>query len=94
MNNTTTTTTYRTFDEMADDYEFAGFGYIGGREYLTTKARAAADAFVVAHAIGSGWTDEDLFAWANSRMGRHFADMVCGGEDPIDAHRMLVLPVN
>jgi hypothetical protein len=42
---------------------------------------AAADAAVVAEANRLGWGPEELFRWANSRDGRHFADTALEGPD-------------
>jgi hypothetical protein len=92
-----TATTYRTFDAMTDDPNWLGFGYLGGRSnYLheydpeclaemssTDRAIHVAhiDGVIVRHAAARGWTDVELFAWANSKNGRWFADTAFGGTD-------------
>lgn len=81
------------FDRMSRDPRWLGFGYLGGRRnhlnnddpecgagtpgrrqervaYVDQRVREAADA--------KGWTDEDLFAWANSKHGRWLADAAFG----------------
>lgn len=76
------------FARFADRDDFAGFGYIGARRNqldgsdAECPARpdlvAAVDAWIVARAQLAGWTEEQLFDWANSRDGRFFADVVFG----------------
>lgn len=73
MKNTTTPAPTR-FDEMIDAEGWNGYGYIGERRYLTDADRAVADRLVIEYATANGWTDADLFKWANSRVGRHYAD--------------------
>jgi hypothetical protein len=76
---TNTTFSPDIFLVLADDARFLGFGYIGGRDDLTAETRADADSVVLAHAEAAGWTVEDLFAWANSKAGRWFADVAADG---------------
>lgn len=61
-----------------DDERWLGWGYLGGRtEYMGEqglKTLAEADRTVLAYANDHGWTYDQLFAWMNSRPGRHFAD--------------------
>lgn len=75
------------FDRFAERDAWLGFGYIGGRRNALDSSDpespaqpelvAAIDALVLEHA--ASWTDEELFVWANSTSGRHFADAVFGG---------------
>lgn len=92
----TTTQTFAadTFDTFAQRDEFLGFGYIGGRlaELDNTDPEAPArpelvaevDARVFADAILRGWTENELFGWANSKDGRWFADIMYGGAGSTD----------
>lgn len=79
-----------TFDRMANDDRWLGFGYLGGRRNALdgTDAEAPAqpervaevDAWLIDRASTLGLDYDALFAWANSRDGRHFADVVFGGD--------------
>lgn len=74
------------FDRMAADDRFEGFGYLGGRMAALdgTDPEAPAQpervAEVDAYLLALDLEDEALFAWANSKAGRHFADVVFGGD--------------
>jgi hypothetical protein len=39
------------------------------------------DSSIVEYANENGWTYEKLFAWVNSKMGRHFANEMFMGDD-------------
>jgi hypothetical protein len=83
------TTQSRTFDDMTRDDRWAGFGYLGERrnalESTDPEVPAppelvqAADRLILDHAAASGWTDEQLFTWANSKNGRWYGDTMFGG---------------
>ena len=66
--------------DLLDGYhnpEFAGFGYYGAREIANEKNPALVaevDQFVLDVANRRGLTANQLFEWANSRVGRWFAD--------------------
>ena len=67
------------FDTMTDNIDFAGYGYLGGRLRLTPEQRAGADEMVLAqYALradaGTPAGEATLFEWANSRLGRWFAE--------------------
>lgn len=62
------------FEEFAQRPEFSGYGYIGGRGHLSEDARQIADRAVLEQAIRHNVTEEQLFAWANSKGGRWFAE--------------------
>lgn len=68
---------------MAERDTFGGFGYIGGRQLALADGHtadvAAADAYVLAAAERLGWDTEQLYTWANSRLGRWFADTAFSG---------------
>ena len=86
-----------TFDDMAQDDRFAGFGYIGARQNLRDAiatgecgpdmldALAEADSMV----LDTGVTGEALFEWANSKTGRWFADCYFGSSDHRHADKYL-----
>ncbi len=86
--NKTQTTGPDTFDHMTRDDRWLGFGYLGERrnELESTDEEAlarpdlvaAVDALVLAYATEQGWTADDLFTWANSKLGRWFADSMFG----------------
>lgn len=70
------------FALFAKHDEWLGFGYIGARlawlERGDEAAVAAADAQVLRLADAAGWDAERLFAWANSKDGRWYADVALG----------------
>lgn len=78
MNTTRTLHTAADLDAMTENPEWQGFGYIGGRRNLDDTARRLADEIVLDFAFRHGWSTDDLFAWANSRSGRHYADAMDG----------------
>lgn len=90
------TNTYRTFEQMTTDPKWEGWGYLGGRERAMDEGHDVTDADrqVIEHAEAHGWTDADLFTWANSRSGRWFAEAIT---DPAyrtrHAAKLLVVPV-
>jgi len=71
---------YTDFDAMTENPEWLGFGYIGTRRHLGEADRSAGDALVLKFAAAQGWSDADLFEWANSKSGRYFADSIDGGD--------------
>lgn len=92
MNTTTRRLTAADLDDMENDPRWLGHGYLGERGLYAAGAEergetqvhadlkiAAAESRLLQHVNAEGWTYEDLFAWANSRAGRHFADCVFGG---------------
>jgi hypothetical protein len=93
MTKTQSTQTLRPtdLDRMASDDRWLGFGYIGGRrnELESTDPEAparpeaviAADALVIEMANAAGLDYDGLFAWANSKDGRWFADCALGCDD-------------
>lgn len=71
------------FDDFAYRDEFLGFGYIGERARHAEDGAAdidiaTADALVLSIATELGWDEDRLFAWANSKNGRWFADSTLG----------------
>jgi hypothetical protein len=69
----------RTFDQMTRDERWLGFGYLGERQHAYDDAIVdLADTFV--YDVTADWTDEELFAWANSKDGRWFGDVMFGGD--------------
>lgn len=71
------------FDTLEQDERWLGFGYLGGRHTALTSTDsecpanpalvAEVDAWILEQT--SGWTADEIFTWANSRPGRHFADV-------------------
>ena len=82
MKNPTLTSTevrsYR-FMKMELNEEWGGFGYIRGRQLLDGRFQEKADALVCSYADMNEWSERELFNWANSTYGRHYADYM---EDP------------
>lgn len=78
------------FDEMTAREEWEGFGYLGERAHrlestdpdapAAPELVAATDLWLLEHAARTGLDDEQLFEWANSKHGRHFADVVFGDD--------------
>lgn len=94
MTNTTNNLTTADLDRMANDDRWLGFGYLGERRNLLTSTDPeapanptlveATDQRVIDAANGWGWTYDELFAWANSKNGRWFADMIFGSTGRFD----------
>ena len=93
----TTATTSSTFDDMARDDRFCGWGYIGARQNLRDAVAAgewSADmldtlAEADALALATGVPGDKLFAWANSKDGRRFADCYFGSSNHAHADKYL-----
>lgn len=91
MNTTTAATS--PFDRFANRADCLGYCYIGERANAlyyaasgewpadTTEQVAATDAKILEIAAARGWDEERLFAWANSKAGRWFADTALGCRD-------------
>ena len=76
---------------LASRDDYLGYGYPAEREVFLSeddpecllevseadrrKMVAAADARIVAEAAAASWTDQQLFEWLNSKLGRWFADI-------------------
>jgi hypothetical protein len=69
------------WDRMAQDERYLGWGYINGRHDLNPVKQQVADDVILQFAEDAGWDDEALFAWANSKLGRWFADLADDGLD-------------
>ena len=70
------------FDTMTADPRWLGAGYLGERNNtVDVAARDLLDEFLPDHFESLGWTDEDVFAWANSKDGRWFGDVMFGRGD-------------
>jgi hypothetical protein len=68
-----------TIDDLVAGYghpEYLGFGYLGerGRAAAHPVTVRVADRAALERANALGWTPAQLFAWANSRDGRWYAD--------------------
>lgn len=87
MNTTTKNTASETFDRLARDDRWLGFGYLGGRAATLDGSDEPARPGLVALVdrmileATEHWTEEELFVWANSKAGRWFADCMFGGDD-------------
>lgn len=86
-------------DQFASRDEWLGFGYLGerARTDVGSDVVAAVDEFVCSEADRLGMTQAELFAWANSKDGRYFGDVVLGGSGPLaerfeEARRFGVAP--
>jgi hypothetical protein len=90
---TTKTATTLTVADIEAGYEhdgWLGFGYLGERRFAIAAVRSgerefvnvtAADELVLRIANEQGWTPEQLFDWANSKLGRWYGDVTLGCED-------------
>ena len=77
------------FDRFTDDERWLGYGYLGERRHALDSTDpeapaqpdlvAEADRRVVQWAGIHRWTGEELFAWANSKLGRWYGDAMFGG---------------
>lgn len=76
--------TTATFDQMTTNEDWLGFGYLGERDRQGAdrpERVAEADAFILART--ADWTDEELFDWANSKLGRWVGDIFFGTTFPV-----------
>lgn len=77
---------YPTLDEMMKNEAWLGFGFLGAWDTITDEPLnrhrlyrptwlldLVAESIYTAAYIAD-WSHDDLFSWANSRAGRHFAD--------------------
>ena len=86
---TTRNAASETFDAMTSREDWLGYGYLGARNHALdntdpgspaqTLTVEAADQRIIDWADAHGWTDDDLFNWANSKNGRWFGDIMFGG---------------
>jgi hypothetical protein len=77
-----------TFDLMERDSEWLGYGYLGARRNELDSSDpehtprpefvAEVDRRVLEHARRGGWTQRELFDWANSKLGRWLGDATFG----------------
>ena len=84
-------------DRMEHDPRWLGFGYLGGRSNAPDADRALVDAEVLRIANDRSMDYEGLFAWANSKTGRWFADTTFGNSGNLgsafaDAERWNLTP--
>lgn len=61
-------------NNLSENIEWGGFGYIGARLDASEVRRENADAIVVEVANKEGLTEAEFFLWANSKLGRWFMD--------------------
>ena len=70
-----TTTRTDIFGTFTDRDDWGGFGYLGERARQTNPEQIViVDAEILERT--DDWTEDELFAWANSKDGRLFADLV------------------
>lgn len=77
-----------TFDLLERNPEWLGFGYLGERRNALSDSDpesparpefvAEVDARLLDFVRREGWTQRELFNWANSKYGRWFGDVVFG----------------
>lgn len=78
-----------TFDRMAERPDWLGFGYLGERNTADAEVVASVDRQVLSWT--REWTYEELFDWANSKLGRWFGEELLHGGDWDTAIRMGLL---
>lgn len=78
------------FEQFAQHEEYLGYGYIGERRYLTDRQREVSDRNALAAA--ENMTDEELFEWANNKVGRWYADCATFRSSGICSHSEKFLP--
>jgi hypothetical protein len=72
------TLTTADIERMTQDENWFGYGYLGERRHATAEQVAAADAKALDAANRIGLTYEQMFEWANSKVGRWFGDCMFG----------------
>ena len=80
--------TAQIFESFTRNDEWLGYGYLGERENALVSVRTGEAGPMLADRLEladeavlqatADWSDEELFAWANSKDGRWFADCVLG----------------
>lgn len=65
-----------TFQAMEQNINWQGFGYLGERNRMDSTTATAGDARALATAKGRKLSKAALFAWANSRTGRFYGELV------------------
>jgi len=85
----TPTLTVDILEGFYDHPDWLGFGYLGVRQtnMATAAGRAKADmadTAILTFANLQGWTEGELFAWANSKVGRWYGEefFYGGGSTP------------
>lgn len=78
---TTPALTLEDIEAGLDNDTWLGHGYLGERRHQRRAAQDRGDAFLLRAANARGWHPDYLFAFMNSRDGRHFGDLVFGGWD-------------
>ena len=74
--------TTKDINSLYAEDDWCGYGYLGERQshYFTqTEMAVLGDRLLLEHANESGWDRLDLFMFCNSRIGRHYGDLVFGG---------------
>lgn len=72
-----------------DNPEWLGHGYLLERSHANRPAQDRGDAFLLREANARGWTAAELFTFTNSRVGRHFGDLVFGGWNDAEVERQI-----
>lgn len=88
----TTQTQELTVQDIEAGYENAdwlGYGYLNERRHTDADAQARGDAYVLQIAAAHKWSTVDLFNFVNSRVGRHFGDLVFGGWNDAEVETQL-----
>lgn len=86
---TTAPLTVADLERFEERDEWLGYGYLGARrmaleEYESAEGVdwsavvAVSDELILHRANELGWTADQLFAWANSKLGRWAADVTIG----------------
>jgi len=70
--------TLKDLEAVAEDENYAGWGYIHERQFFSAEQVAVADAKVLDHFNDMELNYFDLFNWANSKNGRWFGDAMFG----------------
>lgn len=71
--------------KASNDERWLGFGYLGERARQDDLVLCeAVDQRIIDAANDAGWEYEDLFAWANSKLGRWLGDAMFGSSVRFD----------
>ena len=80
MHTTTAPTASSVFNAMSAHPDYLGWGYLNERRsagrWNTDRVRVADEAALERMA---GWTDDERFAWANSKLGRWYGEEAIHG---------------
>jgi hypothetical protein len=88
---TSKTNVTETLNRMSNEGVGNGYGYLRERDGVSDKKLGKADKMIRDLAVRNNWSMEHLALFADSKAGRHFADIAFKtGADPMDIKAYLI----